>query len=160
MKAIIYILAALSLVGCKEPKIDPIIQFIYDNHGMKVGHGNCKELVVEAMSLKYENFYEDYFLNDDTLVSRNIRDMAKVGPGDLIMLTDTIYNYSHIGIITDVYGDTMIYASQNIQQSYSDQEIEIFLYGKRDNAFSESKVQYDMVVLGDTSNHLVFLFDF
>jgi len=160
MKAIITILVSIILIGCKEPKMDPTVQYVIDNHGQKVGHGNCKELVVEAMSLKYDNFYEGYFLNPDSMAARSITDVASITPGDLIMIEDTATNFAHVGIVTHFSGDTIIFASQNVQKSYSDQELEIFLYGKRDHAYAGSSVEYEMLVLGEPMAETLYLFDF
>lgn len=160
MKAITIILISTILIGCQGPKLDPVIQFVIDNHGQKVGHGNCKELMVDALSLKYDNFYEGYFLNPDSMAARSITDIALIEPGDLIMIEDTISNFAHVGIVTDVSGDSVIYAAQNVQKSYSDQQIEIFLYGQRDNAYAGSSVEYDMLVLSEPRTEVVYVFNF
>ena len=149
MKNILPILLLISNIGfCQSDSINPILQFVYDNHGKKVGQGICAELVAEAVNHKNgnNNFYA-LFNDRDSLAIREVC-FQEALPGDIICFVDVAFKDqeyirgAHMGILTDILGDSAVYANQNAVYEDNLKFKTIKRGGEKMEVLKKSKVVY------------------
>ena len=165
MKNIFYSLLLISNIGfCQDDTTNVILKFVYEHHHKKVGQGVCSELVLEAMKLKYNNFGE-LFRNRDTLNSKWVAYLEDIKAGDIILFrearfSDGDYIDNHMGIVTDIQGDSILYASQNVQMKRHEREKIIDFYGKKVSVYKKSRVVYSAIYMNKLISGYVEIYRF
>ncbi len=141
----------------------PVLDFVNAKAGKKVGNGDCLSFVIEAESKQYQNWYKNYFMQPDSMQARrvNLEDML---PGDVIMFEGVVMSDSssidqHIGIVTKVDGDVIVYASQNLGR-HGDKEISRKHHGVKAKVFKSSCVVFSEFDYGKwiDGNTLIYRF--
>lgn len=138
-----------------------VYDFICAHLDEKVGTGVCMDFIIQAENQKYDNWYKDYYLKEDSMISHQI-DLDSARLGDIIILRDIVLDDSvkineHIGFTGTKFGNKIAIISQN---SGHGKTKTIKYHGRKVKVLKDSKVEYEELDLDKIISGHIYVFRF
>lgn len=161
MKNSCWLLVVFVIISSAAFSQNAVLDFIASNLDEKVGNGLCLDFVIKSENEKYADWYNDYYMIEDSMVAHQI-EIDSIKTGDVIILDNVVWNdssitKSHIGFSGVKYGSNVALISQN---SGSGKKKHIKYHGYDMEVYEDSKVVYEVIDLDKIISGHIYAFRF